>query len=127
MKEKHINPWDWQDDFGYSQAIEISNEDRVLYCAGQTAMDDEGNPVHPGDIRAQTITVLDNMEMVLEEAGFDLADIVRIDCYTTDVDGLFEHWDVITDRLEQPSCTLLGVERLAFPELLIEIKPTAVK
>ena len=127
MNQQQINPWEWQGEFGYSQAIEISNSDRVLYCAGQTSMDAEGNPVHPDDMRAQTTKVLENMETVLTDAGFGFGDVVQIDCYTTDVDRLFENWDLIADRFEEPGCTLLGVERLAFPELLVEIKPTAVK
>ena len=127
MNQQQINPWEWQGEFGYSQAIEISNSDRVLYCAGQTSMDAEGNPVHPDDMRAQTTKVLENMESVLTDAGFDFEDVIQIDCYTTDVDRLFENWDLIAERFEEPSCTLLGVDRLAFPELLVEIKPTAVK
>ncbi|WP_330633251.1 RidA family protein [Halocatena halophila] len=127
MSQQHIDPWEWQDEFGYSQAVEITDADRVLYCAGQTAMDADGNPVHPDDIRAQTITVLENIEVVLNEAGFDLEDVVQIDCYTTDVDRLIENWDLLSDQFDKPSCTLLGIERLAFPELLVEIKPTAVK
>lgn len=131
MERQLINPWDWQDKMGYSQAIEISQGERVLHCSGQTSIDAEGNRVHPDDMRTQIIQALDNIERVLTEANFDLQDVVRLDCYTTDVDLCFEHWDVITDRLApvecQPACTLLGVERLAFPELLIELEPTAVK
>lgn len=131
MNRRFINPWDWQDEMGYSQAIEITGEERVLHCSGQVSMDAEGNPKHPGDMQAQIIQSLDNIEVVLEEAGYGFADVVRLDCYTTDVDGIFEHWDLITDRLapvgSQPTCTLLGVEQLAFPELLVELEPTAVK
>ncbi|AUV84092.1 enamine deaminase RidA (plasmid) [Salinigranum rubrum] len=127
MEQERVNPWEWQSEMGYSQAIEVRQSDRVLYCAGQTSMDSEGNPVYPGDIRAQINKYFDNINQVLTNADFKLADVVQIDCYTTDVNGLFEHWDLITDRLEQPTCTLLGVERLAFPELLVEIKPTAMR
>lgn len=127
MEQQRINPWEWQDEFGYSQAIEIKGRERVLYCAGQTSMDADGNPVHPDDMRAQTIKVLENIETVLTDADFGLDDVVQIDCYTTDVDRLFENWDLITDHFEQPGCTLLGVERLAFPELQVEIKATAVQ
>lgn len=127
MDHQQINPWEWQDEFGYSQAIEINDSERVLYCAGQTSMDADGNPVYPDDMRAQTSKVIENIETVLADADFGLDDIVRIDCYTTDVDRLFENWDLITDHFDQPACTLLGVERLAFPELLVEIKATAVQ
>ena len=43
-----INPWKWQDNFGFVQANETSGGQRVLYCAGQASMDTDGRPVHPG-------------------------------------------------------------------------------
>jgi enamine deaminase RidA (YjgF/YER057c/UK114 family) len=55
---------------------------------------------------------------------------VRLNYYTTDVDRFFEEYDVLTARLAEfgcrPAATLLGVTRLAFPELLVEIEATAV-
>ena len=60
-----------------------------------------------------------------------LADVTRLNYYTTDVDKFFESHGFIKDRLSragcQPSGTLLGIARLAFPGLLIEIEATAVK
>jgi enamine deaminase RidA (YjgF/YER057c/UK114 family) len=68
---------------------------------------------------------------VLTAAGFRFANVVRLNYYTTNVDELFANWDVIVNRLARAGCTpastLLGVSRLAFPELLIEIEATAVK
>jgi enamine deaminase RidA (YjgF/YER057c/UK114 family) len=56
---------------------------------------------------------------------------IRLNFYTTDVEGLLAHNDVIKSRLSavgcQPSSTLLGVKRLAYPELLIEIEATAAE
>ena len=84
-----------------------------------------------GDIRAQVNQAFDNLEAVLKEATFSLADIVRLNFYTTDIDRLLQNWDTITSRLEaagcRPASTLLGVTRLAFPEWMIEIEATAVK
>jgi enamine deaminase RidA (YjgF/YER057c/UK114 family) len=131
MEQKKINPWKWQDQFGFSQAIEVRGAERVLYCAGQTSMDGEGRPVNEGDMRAQIMKSLDNLEVVLKDAGFSLSDVVRLNYYTTDVDRFLAEFEAATARLAeagvQPSCTLLGVTRLAFPELLIEIEATAAK
>ncbi len=131
MKQRIINPWMWQDHMGYSQAIEIIGGQRVLYCAGQASIDADGRPVHPGDMRAQLTQALDNLETVLTEAGYHFANIVRLNIYTPDVDQYFAHVDVIMRRLGQADCrasaTLLGVARLAFPELLIELEATAVQ
>ncbi len=81
-------------------------------------------------MRRQVICALDNLEEVLHAADSQLADVVRLTYYTTDVPALFDAWDLITERLAandpRPASTLLGVQALAFPELLIEIEATAV-
>lgn len=53
---------------------------------------------------------------------------MRLTYYTTDVDALLGVWPLITQRLadNRPASTLLGVARLAFPEMLVEIEATAV-
>ncbi len=131
MKRKIINPWLWQDKLGFVQANEISEHQCVVFCAGQTSMDSEGKPVHVDDMRSQLTLVLDNLEIVLQQAGLKLSNIMRLSYYTTDVDRFFEESDTFMNRLKQAGCkpasTLLGVQRLAFPELLIEIEATAVK
>ena len=130
MERRNVNPWTWQDEFGFSQAVEVTAADRVLYCAGQTSTDGEGSPVHPGDMRAQSEKALDNLETVLGDAGMSLVNVVRLDLYVTDVDRFFaEGAQVVEERVGaagiQPSSTLLGVTRLAIPDLLIEIEATA--
>jgi enamine deaminase RidA (YjgF/YER057c/UK114 family) len=131
MERKIINPWAWQDRAGFVQGVETQGAQRVLYCAGQTSMDGEGRPLHAGDMRAQITKALDNLETVLGQAGYSFADIVRLNYYTTDVDVFIAQSDVAKDRLAQagcrPSSTLLGVTRLAYPELLVEIEAMAAK
>ncbi len=131
MEQRAINPWTWQDAYAFSQGIEVTGGERVLYCAGQASVDAEGQPVHPGDMRAQLEQALDNLEAVLTEAGFTLADVVRLNYYPTDVELFFANMDVVLGRLEAAGCapsgTLLGVSRLAFPGLVIELEATAVR
>jgi enamine deaminase RidA (YjgF/YER057c/UK114 family) len=130
MERRVINPWTWQDQFGFVQAHEVTGAERTLYCAGQTSNDGDGNPVHAGDMRAQLGQALDNLETVLREAGFELSQVVRLNYYTTDVDAFLQSGDVVGPRLAEagcrPSSTLLGVARLAFPEFLVELEATAV-
>jgi enamine deaminase RidA (YjgF/YER057c/UK114 family) len=130
VERKIINPWEWQDQFGFVQANDISGAQRVLLCSGQTSVDAEGRPVHPGDMPAQITQTLDNLETVLNNAGLNLSDVVRLNYYTTDVDRFMEAAEVLGKRLGEAGCrpasTLLGVTRLAFPELLVEIDATAV-
>ena len=131
MERRVINPGTWQDAFGFAQAIEVTGSQRTLICSGQASQDGDGVPIHTGDLRAQTIRALDNLEAVLKLAGFTLADVVRMNIYTTDVDRFMaEGGEVWGRRLAESGCrptaTLLGVSRLAFPELLVELEATAM-
>ena len=131
MENRVINPWTWQDHFGFVQAKEVIGVERTLYCAGQTSVDEHGQPLHEGEMQAQAMQALDNLETVLREAGFELSDIARLNIYVTDVEAYREAAPVLGARLAQSgvrqAATLLGVTRLARPELLIEIEATAVR
>lgn len=131
MERRITNPWSWQEPFAFVHAHETTGAQKVLYCAGQFATDDAGRPLHAGDIRAQTNLAFDNLERLLQAAGYSLADVVRLNYYTTDVEALIANWDVISGRLAatgtQCASTLLGVTRLAFPDSMIEIDATASK
>jgi enamine deaminase RidA (YjgF/YER057c/UK114 family) len=130
MERRVINPWTWQDALGFVQANEVTGAQRVLVCSGQASVDAEGRPVHVGDMPAQVGQALDNVETVLREAGLGWANVVRLNYYTTDVDRFLEAGAAWGGRLAaagcRPASTLLGVTRLAFPDLLVEIEATAV-
>ncbi|MEV4254577.1 RidA family protein [Spirillospora sp. NPDC049652] len=130
MERTAVNPWTWSAGMGYNQGELVTGAARTLYCAGQTAMSGEGEPQHAGDMAAQLALSLDNLEAVLGEAGMGLANLVRLNVYTTDVDRLFEHYGVLAARLGAarvaPSTTMLGVARLALPDLMVELEATAV-
>ena len=83
-----VNPWTWQDNFGFVQGLDISGGKRVLMCAGQTSNDADGNPLHGGDMAAQITQSLDNLETVLSQAGLKLSDVARLNYYTTDVNQI---------------------------------------
>jgi 2-iminobutanoate/2-iminopropanoate deaminase len=131
MEKKPINPWQWQENFAFSQAVEISGGQQILYCAGQTAIGPEGAPLLKDDMSGQINLALDNLEEVLRMGGYDLSNVARLNIYTTDMDRFFASYGEVMNRLAQqatkPAITLLGVTRLAFPELLVEIEATAVK
>jgi enamine deaminase RidA (YjgF/YER057c/UK114 family) len=130
MQRTAVNPWSWSVRFGFDQAQLVEGHQRVLVCSGQTAVDPDGNPQHPGDMAAQLRLALDNLEVVLEGAGMALANIVRLNVYTTDVDTLLQHFAILTDRFGGAAgrfaSTLLGVARLAVPQLLVELEATAM-
>jgi enamine deaminase RidA (YjgF/YER057c/UK114 family) len=126
-----VNPWTWQDQFAFVQSNDISGAEHVLLVAGQASVDAEGRPLHPGDMRAQLGQSFDNLETVLREAGYGLGDVMRLTYFTTDVDAFIAAHDVVNERLGAAGCrsagTLVGVTRLAFPELLVELEATAVR
>lgn len=86
--------------------------------------------MYPGDMRAQINAALDNVEALLKDAGFCLADLVRLNIYTTDVDLCLQNFDAFVTRLTEAgcrhTCSLFGVTRLAWVETMVEIEATAV-
>jgi enamine deaminase RidA (YjgF/YER057c/UK114 family) len=131
VERKIINPTKWQDALGFVQGHEVTGAQRVLYCAGQVSVDADGKTLHAGDFRGQLNRTIDNLDQVLKTAGFAFSDVVRLNIYTTDLEGFFANRSLLVERLvgagARYTSTLLGVARLARPDLLIEIEATAVK
>jgi enamine deaminase RidA (YjgF/YER057c/UK114 family) len=129
MQRREINPWEWSVGFGFHQAVEVTGAQRVLYCAGQTSIDRDGNVVD-GDMAAQVTLALDNLEGVLAEAGMTFANVVRVTWYVTSIEEFRATADVRAPRLRaggmRAASTLVRVAGLAFPELRVEITATAV-
>ncbi len=129
MKRIPINPWSWSLSVGYNQAEILEGVKRQVICAGQTAVDADGNPQHFEDMRKQITLSLDNLTKVLSVADMSLADITRLNIYTTDVDEAMKHFDILGAQFgsvnSTPPMTLLGVTRLAIPGLMFEIEATA--
>ncbi|MGW3425740.1 RidA family protein [Streptomyces phaeochromogenes] len=130
MERTAVNPVTWSAELGFNQGEVVSGHTRTLYISGQTAMSADGKPEHDGDMAAQLALSIDNLEAVLGEAGMSLANLVRLNVYTTDVDLLFRHYGVLAGRLGAagvaPATTMLGVTRLAIPGQLVELEGTAV-
>lgn len=129
MNRTSINPWSWSLKLGYSQAEIVTGMNRQLICSGQTAVDANGAPQHPGDMRAQISLALDNLEAVLKAADMSFANITRLGIFATDVDAAVQNFDLLGARLGPagvtPPTTLLGVTRLALEPLMFEIEATA--
>jgi enamine deaminase RidA (YjgF/YER057c/UK114 family) len=127
MERKPINPWSWSTNLGFDQAQLIDGHRRQLVCSGQDAVDADGNPQHPGDMAAQLEFALDNLEAVVAAAGMTLADIVRLNVYTTDVEEYFKHFTAVNDRFgdSRYATSVLGVAQLP-AQLLVMLEATAV-
>ena len=130
MERTAVNPVTWSVAMGFNQGEIVSGHTRTLYCSGQTAMSGDGKPQHDGDMAGQLALSLANLQAVLAEAGMTLANLVRLNVYTTDVDLLFPHYGVLAAQLGAagvaPATTMLGVTRLAVPGLAVELEGTAV-
>jgi enamine deaminase RidA (YjgF/YER057c/UK114 family) len=129
MERTPINPWPWSAKLGFDQAQLIEGHGRELVCSGQDAVDADGNPQHPGDMAAQLELALDNLEAVLAAADMTLANVVRLNVYTTDLDKYLEHFARLTERFGSSNgrfaTTLLGVAQLP-AQLLVMLEATAV-
>jgi enamine deaminase RidA (YjgF/YER057c/UK114 family) len=114
----------------YSQAIRSKGQ-QIIHCAGQVALDGDGNLVGPGDVVVQCRQALANLAVVLTEAGATPADVARIRIYV--VNHKTEYLEPVSAELAAffgdialPASTWLGVASLAMPGFLIEIEVTAV-
>ncbi len=111
----------------YSQGI-LSDGGKLLFIAGQTASDKDGNVVGKGDIEAQTDQVFKNLIAVLEEAGGSFNNLVMTTTYITDRKYREGYNKVRMGYYKQnsPTSTLVIITGLAHPDYLIEINGIAV-
>jgi len=124
---KHINPPGLPRPNGYSHVVEVG-AGRTIYVSGQVAMDTAGNVVGPGDIKAQTRQVFENLKAALGAADATLGQVVKITVFMTDVSqlaGFREVRDTYFTEAPPPASSLVEVKRLVRPELLIEIEAVA--
>ena len=123
-----INPHSWTVALGFDQAQLIEGHQRLLVCSGQDAVDADGKPQHPGDMAAQLGLALDNLETIVAAGDMTLANVVRLNVYTTDVDELVnQHFPRITDRFgdSRYATSVLGVAHLP-AKFLVMLEATAV-
>lgn len=129
MEKKIINPWKWQDQRCYVQAVEVKNVSSTLYISGQTAIDEEGKS-STADLRTQLIGTIANLEKIIKAAEYELHQIIRLNIYTTSNSELMENFDVFQNWIEgnniQQCTTVLEVKSL-FETLKVELEATAVK
>lgn len=128
MKKEHVNPARWQEKFGYSQGCRVDESQRLLFVAGQIALDENGDVVGEGDFEAQTRQVFTNMGRVLELAGMSFENVVQIGGFLIDIGQLPTYArvrDEFVDTPAPPASTTVGVTSLALPELLVEVNAIA--
>ncbi len=129
MEKQTINPWTWQEARNYAQAVEVKDVTGTLYVSGQTAIDKLGVS-SIANMRSQLTDAIQNTEKVIQQAGYELENIVRLNIYTTSTAELFENFDIlqnwITKNRIKQSSTVLEVKAL-FETLKVELEATVVK
>jgi reactive intermediate/imine deaminase len=130
MRTTRLNPDSVASPVGsYSHAVRVETADAVwIYVSGQIANDLDGNLVGPGDLRAQTRQVFENLQAILEANRATFADVVKIGTYVTTLDNLDGMREVRKEYLtaEPPASTAVQVVALVVPGAMIEIDLVAV-
>ena len=116
-------------EMGFSQAVK-SKGAVTIHCAGQVAWDKDCNLVGDGDVGKQAQQALANLKVVLNAAGAEVSDVVRLRTYVVGHNpallepigiAIAEFYGDVTPATN----TLIGVQALAMPDFLIEIEATA--
>jgi enamine deaminase RidA (YjgF/YER057c/UK114 family) len=131
MPREYINPPGLFAHPNYTRVLTVNGPAKLVFIAGQTPADENYQPVHKGDIRAQYHAVLDGLSLQLKAAGARWDDVVFRRMYAVDVPTFMK---VLTDPTtkvpwsrERPSpSTLIGVTALSNPGFLIEVEIVAV-
>jgi enamine deaminase RidA (YjgF/YER057c/UK114 family) len=131
MGKTIINPPTLARPRGFSHGILVSGG-QLLFLAGQTSSDAEGNIMVPGDLVAQYEQVLRNLKAVVEAAGGEMQDIVKINIFVRDRDDYLAHLKPLGQVHRSffgnyyPATALFEISRLFQDEALIEIEGMAV-
>jgi enamine deaminase RidA (YjgF/YER057c/UK114 family) len=116
---------------GYSHIGEVTSG-KLIYVAGQVAMDAAGNIVGKGDYRAQLEQIFANLKTAVEAAGASFKNVVKLNYYivdTVDRAQFFAYREVrdkYVDTANPPVATVVIVRGLFLPEFLVEIEAIAV-
>lgn len=137
MKRTSINPTNWGLAFQMDQGEIVEDATRYLRCSGQVDIREDpeseiGISVqYPHDMPRQMEIALANIDAILAKANMTRANIVLLRFYTTDVDKFLENYPIYADWIStagiRPPQSLLGVARLALPELVVEIEIEAAE
>lgn len=122
-----VNPAGVWPPFGAFSMAVIQGNGQVVHLKGQVALDQQGQIVGAGDMRAQVRKVLENTQGVLASMGGQMCDVVSLVHYATDIEQFMATGDIRKEffAAPYPVTTTVQVGRLYHPELVIEITAVA--
>jgi enamine deaminase RidA (YjgF/YER057c/UK114 family) len=131
MKKQYLNPKEMGTPRFYSHAVTAEGGGKLVYISGQVSWDAAGNVVGKGDMRAQSEQVFANVTAALKAAGAGWDDVLKMNGYMVGMHGeRVNAYREVRQRFLKPGAlpasTLVGVERLVDPELLLEVEVVAV-
>jgi 2-iminobutanoate/2-iminopropanoate deaminase len=128
MEKRQINPWSWQDRFGFSQGWRVDDASAVVFLAGQGPVSPDGEVVGAGDFEAQVRQTFTNIGTVLEQSGASFSSIVKLTVYLTDIGTLSDYGRIRDEFLAgpPPASTAVQIGALALPGMMVEIDAVAV-
>lgn len=104
---------------------------KLVFVSGQLSWDEQGKPLFPGDLEAQTRKAYENMKLALASVGATLDDVVKYTLYVKNIDST--KWKQISkvrrefiSQERPPASTMIGVTGLVLDDLLIEIEAYAL-
>jgi enamine deaminase RidA (YjgF/YER057c/UK114 family) len=124
---RFASPDDLSSPPGYSHVVTIPSG-RLVWTAGQIAVDADGSVVGVGDWEVQARLVFQNLTRALDAAGAGWPAVVKLTYFVVDVSGLATIRavrDEFVDRSRPPTSTLVQVAGLAYPDLLLEVEAVA--
>jgi 2-iminobutanoate/2-iminopropanoate deaminase len=129
VNKSQVNPWEWQNSLGFSQAWRVDGTSSIIFASGQAAIAANGQLVGDGDFEAQIRQVFENLQTVVEQAGATLESVVKLTVFLTDMGKLREYTRIKAEFFrseQQPASTAVGVTALARPEMMVEVEALAV-
>ena len=131
MKRQYLNPKELNTPRFYSHAVTAEGTGKLVHVSGQVSWDASGKVVGKGDMRAQSEQVFKNVEAALAAAGAGWDDVIKMNGYMVGMhaERVGAYREVRQRFLKEgalPASTLVGVERLVDPDLLLEVEVVAV-